>query len=388
MALPQEYQYELFNCSIKYYLYKKATRCYHKRTMLEYLEKLVAFHPVTNDQKSVLNLLEYVNDHLKEKGLKTQLIENTGIYNLYASPYGAKHSSILLQSHVDVVPGGQPFHVDDTKAYGRGVYDMLFATAAYMRLANELHEQGIVCDIAFMLSGDEETNGKNGVGAMLNDGFTTDVCILPDAGDDWGSLNISAKGFYQPVISIRGKSHHGSRPWEGDGAAIKLARFLIEVEKFFDTSDQFNSTLTVARITAGDVQNQGPAEAEATLDIRYKDQTDLARIIAELELLLKKYDGEIIGQIEGLDYQLDPDVPMIKKFLQLYEQHAGHPIRQTRAHGSSDARYFSKHNMSVISFRPDGGNIHSDQEWISLPHYEKFYQLIKDYVITTATIKE
>lgn len=352
--------------------------------MLEYLEKLVGFHPVSSDQTSVRNLLEYVGEHFEKRDLKVEIIEHKGIYSLYASPYGAKHSAVLLQGHIDVVPGGKPFHIIDTKVYGRGVYDMLFATAAYMKLADDLHTQGIICDIAFMLTGDEELNGMRGVGALLEDGYTTDVCILPDAGDEWGTINVSAKGFYWPTISIRGQAHHGSRPWEGDGAAIKLAKFLLELEKVFDTSDQFNSTLTVARITSGDSNNQGPSEAEAMLDIRYKDQIDLARIINEMDALLKKYDGEITSQFDGSDYQLDPDVPMIQKFLELYEQHADQPIRQTRAHGSSDARYFMKHNMSVISLRPDGGGLHADSEWLSIPHLEKFYALLKDYVVATA----
>lgn len=354
--------------------------------MLEYLETLVTFRPVTSDQTAVKKLLEYVADHLEKREFKTQMLENNGIYSLYASPYGAKHSTVLLQSHVDVVPGGRPFRIAGDKAYGRGSYDMLFAAAAYMRLADELYEQGITCDIAFMFSGDEETSGDDGVGAFLSDGYTTDVCILPDAGDDWGSINVSAKGTYWPTISIQGQEHHGAKPWEGDGAAIKLARFLLEVEALFDDSDRFNSTMTVAKISAGEASNQGPATAETTLDIRYKDQADLARIITGLELLLKKYNGEIISLWSDSDYQLDPDVPLIQEFLKLYEQHAGQAIRHTRAHASSDARHFSRHNISVISLRPDGGEIHSDREWISLPHYEKFYQLLKAYVLAVATV--
>lgn len=353
--------------------------------MLEYLQKLIEFRPVTNDQQAVRRLLEYVAEHFTKRGYKAKIHVFNGIHNLYISPTGSTHSKILLQGHVDVVPGGQPFSMDNEACYGCGTYDMLFAVAAYMKLADTLHTQKQTYDIAILLTGDEEIGGQNGVEAMLENGITTDVCILPDAGDDWGSLSVAAKGIYWPIISIRGQAHHGSRPWEGDGAAIKLAHFLVEVEELFDTSDPFNSTLTVAQITAGKAQNQGPTEAEVSLDIRYKDQTDLARIIQGTKQLLKKYNGEVISEISGSDYRLDPDVPLIKHFIDVYEKHVGRPIRQTKAHGSSDARFFTEHNISVIMLRPDGGNAHGDKEWLSLVHYQKFYDLLEEYIKSAVT---
>lgn len=348
--------------------------------MFTYLEQLIAFQPRTHEQKSVKKLLLYVQKHLQKYGFKAEILEYDGIYNLYASPTGNKHSRVLLQAHIDVVDGGEKFAVNDDKCTGRGSYDMLFAAAAYMKLIDDLKNEGASPDIAILLTGDEEIGGDHGVKAVLEDGYTTDVCILPDAGDDWGALSIAAKGIYWPTISIRGQAHHASRPWEGDGAAIKLAHFLVDVEKLFDPSDPFNSTMTVAKITAGKAQNQGPSEAEASLDIRYKDQKDFVRIMEGIEPLLKKYDGTVLAEFHGNDYQLDPDVPLIKEFVELYEKHLGRPVRQTKAHGSSDARHFSKHGISTIMLRPDGGGAHGDDEWISVSSLEKFYALLKDYV--------
>lgn len=354
--------------------------------MLEYLEKLVAFHSYSSDQKAVHNLLKYVEKHFKKRGYKTKISITNGIYNFYASPTKNTHSKILLASHVDVVPDGPKFAIKDDCCTGRGVYDMLFSVASYMQLVDELHKEKRKCDIAFMLTGDEELDGRSGVDSMLESGYTTDVCILPDAGDDWGSLSVAAKGIYQPTIAIHGQSHHGSRPWEGDGAAIKLAHFLVEIEALFDTSDQYNSTMTVAKITAGKVHNQAPSDAETSLDIRYRDQIDLEYIIKSMDEILKKYNGEIISQVTGVDYVLDPDIPLIQQFVKMYEKHIGRPVRHTKAHGSSDARYFCERNMSVIMLRPDGGNAHGDTEWVSISSLNNFYNLLKEYVITTSQV--
>jgi len=354
--------------------------------MLEYLEKLTSFYPVSDDQVAVKRLLDYVADFLKSKGFIVELIEHEGINSLYASVSGSKHSRLLLEGHIDVVPGAdQPFLVDGDTVKGRGTYDMLFGTAAFMRLIDELPNPIADYGIAVMLTGDEEHGGLNGVKRLLqDDGYTTDICIMPDAGQGFGSMNIAAKGVYQPTIRINGRSHHGSRPWEGDSASTKLVQFLTEFAKAFNTSDQANSTMTIAGLQAGEAANQGPATAQTGLDIRYSDKADLARIEITLANLLKQYDGIIIETHRGDDFQLDMQNPDVLQFIKVYERYVGKPINFTKAHGSSDARFFNEKGMPVIMLRPDGGGAHGDEEWLSIASYDAFYAVLKEYVIDIA----
>jgi len=363
----------------------RAQYWYNSCMIDEYLEKLVNFYPVSSDQQSVMNLLEYVAKELETVGLESKTLTYNGVHNVYAHTKGSKHSRLMLQGHIDVVSTDKHTFIDKGgKYYGRGTYDMLFATACYLQLFNELKDQLRGMDIAIMLSGDEELGGFNGVQPFLEDGYTTDVCILPDAGMGFGSLNIGAKGTYTCDVRINGQSHHGSRPWEGDGAAIKLVHFLEELNQTFDTTDQNNSTMTVSVIKAGDVENRGPAYADATLDIRYKNKQDLENIKVDLEKYIGKYDGEFIDIRQGDDYQLDTSHPDVEAFLDLYQKHTGKEIQLTRAHGSSDARFLSANGMPVIMLRPDGGGAHGDIEWVSKESVNKFYTLLKEYVLLTA----
>lgn len=351
--------------------------------MIDYLKKLVSFYPVTSDQAAVGQLLDYAGEHFAARGMAVTRHVYDGVQNLYASTRPNAQSRILLQGHVDVVPGMQPFHMDREKAYGRGVYDMLFALAAYMRLADEVAIH--TYDFAIMLSGDEEVGGFSGAQRLLQAGYSTTICILPDAGNGFGSLNVAAKGVFNATVRIHGRSHHGSRPWEGDGAAAKLVRFLAAAEALFDTSSRNNSTMTIAQLHAGNASNQGPSSADAVLDIRYKDKTDLVRLETLLRGLLDRYDGELLQVARGSDYQLDTANPYVTQFIELYRQHAGKPVSFTKAHGSSDARFFSEKNIPVIMLRPDGGGAHGDAEWLSLASYEAFYALLKEYVTSVAT---
>ncbi len=351
--------------------------------MIDYLEKLTSFHSVTDDQIRVRALLDYVSVHLQAYGLSVEILTYEGVHDLYASTTSKKHSRILLQGHADIVPGNQPFHQDNLACYGRGTFDMLFGIAAFMRLVDEIDVSS--SDIAIMLSGDEEKGGFHGVNRMLSDGYTSDICLLPDAGEGFGSLNIAAKGVYSLLIEIHGKTHHASRPWEGDGAGVKLLHFLYKLEALFDSSSRDNSTMTISKLQAGVAMNQGPAAAIAGVDIRYKNKTDLARIKKGMQILLKEHDGKIIETTNGSDYQLPLDNPLVQQFLKIYQSHLDQPIRYTKAHGSSDARFFSEKDIPVIMFRPDGGGAHGDHEWISRDSLEKFYQVLKEYVTLVAT---
>jgi len=303
---------------------------------------------------------------------------------LYASTTGSKHSKVLLQGHVDVVPGKQPFREAEGKLYGRGVFDMLFATASFMQLIDDIGPDLEKYDLAIMLTGDEEHGGMSGVAKILDDGYTTDVCILPDAGDGFGTLSVGAKGVYHAKIKINGQSHHGSRPWEGDGAAAKLVEFLAQLSLLFDTSDRDNSTLTISMLQAGETLNQGPSSAVAGIDIRYKNRNDLERITKGLKQLLKEFNGDIEYLHTGSNFQLDTDNPLVRQFIELYQSEIGREVTFMRAHGSSDARFFSEKNMPVIMLRPDGGGAHGDNEWLSATSYERFYTLLKKYTLVSA----
>ena len=355
--------------------------------MQDILKTLVNFYPVSTEQSSVKKLLQYAESVLIEAGLTCEWIEHNGIHSLYSYTNQPKHSKVLLQSHIDVVPAtNQPFKVEHGRYYGRGTFDMLFAAASFLHFIKEHKTELKQLDLAILLSGDEELGGFNSVKPFLEDGYTASVCILPDAGTKFGFLSTSAKGMYNCTIKINGESHHGSRPWEGDGAGSKLVHFLTEAEKLFDTSSRDNTTMTIAKLRAGDADNQGPKEAEVILDIRYSNKTDLARIIVRLEELLQKYNGEIVLLVEGDDYQLDLTNPYVEAFIALYERHHKAPIEYMKAHGSSDARFFTAHNIPTIMLRPEGSGAHGDNEWVSVNETRQFYNLLCEYIIENGKI--
>lgn len=353
--------------------------------MIDTLETLVNFKPITSDQSAVSELLTYVEGRLISRGLHVERITNNGINSLYASTQSKAHSKVMLQGHIDVVPGGQPFSMDSNKIVGRGCFDMLFATASFLRIIDELDNPSRY-DISILLTGDEEVGGMNGVGTIMQQPtYTCDICVLPDAGDGFGTMSIGAKGVMQLILRADGAAHHASRPWEGDGAAGKLISFLEALTKVFDPSDRANSTMTVSKLEAGsDALNQGPAVARAGVDIRYSTKQDLLRIRKEMGELQEKYSVTIEKEMVASNFSLDIEHPLVRQFTEMYEAAVGAPIKTIRAHGSSDARFFDEKDIPVIMFRPDGSGAHADNEWISIDSWNKFHEVLDAFVRETA----
>lgn len=106
--------------------------------MLDTLKTLINFQPVSTNQEAVSNLLDYVEGRLRLRGLTVERIQHDGIHSLYASTRGQTHARVMLQGHIDVVPGGEAFRQDGDRIYGRGCYDMLFATASFLTLIDSL----------------------------------------------------------------------------------------------------------------------------------------------------------------------------------------------------------------------------------------------------------
>ncbi|MEI9914160.1 MAG: M20/M25/M40 family metallo-hydrolase [Candidatus Saccharibacteria bacterium] len=74
---------------------------------------------------------------------------------------------------------------------------------------------------------------------------------------------------------------------------------------------------------------------------------------------------------------------MLKPSLSYMREALGSKVKLTRAHGSSDARFFAARGMPVIMLRPDGDGAHGDNEWISSDSIQKFYELLKAYILNT-----
>ncbi len=147
--------------------------------------------------------------------------------------------SIILNSHIDVVPVGDeqnwkhdPFsgHIEDGTLFGRGSTDMKGGTVALLMALESLISSGIRLkgDVIFQSVIEEESGGAGTLAAVLK-GYRADGAIIPEP----TNMKIFPKqqGSMWFRITVKGKAAHGGTRYEGVSAIEKAAIVIQELQK-------------------------------------------------------------------------------------------------------------------------------------------------------------
>ncbi len=362
-----------------------------KEKLVEYLSDLVSINTLSSDKAANKKALQWVEEQLKGLPLHFQHHEYEGVPSLVISTRTAKKNKLWLLAHMDVVSGEEKlFHpvLNGNKLYGRGVYDMKMAIACYILLMHDLKDKLKDLDVGIILTSDEEVGGMHGVKSILNDGYSSEMALLPDGGFDW-NMEEAAKGILQLKITAKGKPAHGSRPWLGENAITKLMNVLREIESYFaDEKHNFGDyypTVNVGNISGGKSTNQVPDFAEAKLDIRYPPELTPEKIKTAIsKIVSQQSDVSMETIIEGSSHKQDLKLEAFDKFKTIARELYGINVGSTKAHGASDARYLAEKNIPVLVIAPKGGDIHADGEWIDVNDLERFYNVMKAWVLNVS----
>lgn len=355
-----------------------------KSALLNITQDLIRFRTSTQHPEEMERCMRYISHFFAETSWQVEQITHNGVHSLFISR-GTKTPRILLVGHVDVVEADDlqfiP-RVEQDRLYGRGSFDMKGAVAVMMQLMKDLTDERV--DIGLLLTSDEELGGFNGVGHLLKQGFGADAVILPDGGRAVDRLVIKAKGILWVKLLAHGTSAHGSRPWEGDNAIIKLINGIEQIQTVFTphtkhAEDHWETTMNVGMIEGGKAVNQVPDTASVRCDIRYTEHDTPDDIVKRLRIVLPSgVDLEVIVHEPMVLVPLDH--PFIKKYEDVVHAQYGAPPRYALDHGSSDARFFAAKGIPVIMSQPNGDGLHGPEEWVSIPALQHYYNLLRAYV--------
>ncbi len=362
------------------------------RNMISDLEKLVAFKTIAGRDDEVRKLFDFVVFKLRVLGLKYKRYKRNGIESLVVGGRDMKRPKVLLQAHVDVVPGPDDLftpRIVDGRLYGRGASDMKFAVAVYLHLFEKWHKEGVLdkLDVGMMLTSDEEVGGFNGVGWLVEEGYRPDVVFLPDGGDDWG-LVLEEKGVYHFKLKAKGQSAHGSRPWQGDNAGEKLIRVYRRLKKRFRCSDpnkHWHNTLNLGKIEGGDAANKVMDRAVFYVDIRHTADVTKEEVDKWVREAIGKERGVSIEEIVyGNPFWISCDNKYVQLWVEQMKLNQVSGWKFVRGHGASDARFFSAKGIPVVIIKPRGGDVHSDKEWVDVKDLKRFSKVLDGWVKTVA----
>jgi len=334
------------------------------------LEKLISFKTISGNHLENKKALEGIKNQIKHLPVYITEFESNGFSSLVITTQKNKQPIIWLQAHLDVVSGAtQAFcpQVVNKRLYGRGAIDMKFAIACYIKLLKDLDKNLPKYNFGIMITTDEEIGGFNGVKFLLDKGFSSKVCFLPDGGKNWQFIKTS-KGIWDLSIQSKGKSSHAARPWLGQNALNELIDFLNELRKKFPQEpchikDHYHETFNIGKITGGNVANQVPDFAEALVDIRFTPKMNKVKLQKIIDLSIKNFRNIKIKEIFFYDsFAINPENYYVQLFSQIAYEKLKIKTTFINTPGSSDACFFIQKNIPVVMIRPNGGNFHADNE--------------------------
>ncbi|HET8671651.1 MAG TPA: M20 family metallopeptidase [Candidatus Saccharimonadales bacterium] len=350
------------------------------------LQELVAIPSVFGEQDATKRIIDYVDEKLQLLNLHIEYFECGGYPAIVATTQKTKTPKVMLYAHLDVVAAPQELYklrMEDGKYYGRGVLDMKSAVATYLHILKDIQYDVSSYDIGLMFTTDEEGSGNFGTGGLVKQGYIPQVCVMPDSGFDtnW-EIERSAKGCWFAHVIALGVSAHGSRPWQGDSASIKLIKALNDIVLLFkDRQKPDTTTINIGMLHGGESINQIPAVSMASLDIRFIDMQDFYRLKRKIQAICDTH-GVTLKTIRKWNKPTTNklDHPLIQTFLRHVTLQTGITPASFTAYGASDARFFLDRGIPCVLMSPPGGSAHSNDEWLSVEGYQQYQLILRDYI--------
>lgn len=358
-------------------------------TLTDLLSHLIRMPTVSSDHATNRAALDWVQEQLHHLPLTFKHLQNNGFPILIATTPGTenvKNPRLWLAGHMDVVPGATKDFtpkIHAGKLIGRGAYDMKFAIACFIRLLQELGPDLANYDLGLMLTSDEEVGGQSGVNWLINEGYRGQAALIPDGGFNW-EMEVGAKGIVWADLTSTGESTHASTAWRGANALDRLIAYIGNVQSHAVTEPcgdptHAHHTINLGHLLGGNVANQVPDHATAAIDFRLPPGLQVATI--------QQWLDDAAAAVPGVTYTLplsDPAYHLphngpVKLFRTIASELTNHTLPNVISNGASDARFFARHNIPIVSVRPTGGNQHGSGEWIDLTDLENYYNVIRRF---------
>lgn len=359
---------------------------------LELAQTLVRMNTVSD--RSNLELIHFIRDHLARLGVKSRLTfnEDKTKANLFATLGEGKPAGIILSGHTDTVPwDGQAWTMDplsalvkDGNLYGRGSADM----KAFIGIAVSQAEQFLNSDAPFAIHyafSYEEEIGCFGVKELIADLREANIkplaCIV---GEPTSMVPaIAHKGVYRYKCCVRGKEAHSSLTPHSVNAIEMAARVVGRLrdmgegfareEPRYEGFDVPFSTTSVGQFHGGIADNVVPRDAEFRYEFRDLPTANAAQMQAEVVAYAKSLEPGMkqVAPAAGFDFETICEIPSFlgskdDPVTRLAQQLAGEQGTTLVAFGT-EAGLFKNAGISTVVCGP--GSIrqaHQPDEYVSL----------------------
>ena len=353
--------------------------------------------------------LDVVGKALADAGFACSFVVRGGIRNLFARWGDKGHTRTFgFNGHTDVVPVGDeaawtrpPFGGEtvDGVLYGRGSTDMKSGVAAFAAAAVDfVHLTPPDGAIILAITGDEEADAIDGTRALLDHmddaGEVMSVCLVgePTCPNEMGEMmKIGRRGSMNAFFTVTGVQGHSAYPHRAKNPVSAMVRLMDRLASHVldeGTAHFDASTLAVVTVDTGNpATNVIPAEAKATVNIRFNDAHSGASLSEWLQREAQEV-AEAFGveinvrfKISGESF-LTPPGELSDLVGNAVEAVTGRRPELSTSGGTSDARFVKDH-CPVVEFGLVGQSMHKVDEHVKVAHVHElkaiYTRILQDY---------
>jgi glutamate carboxypeptidase len=288
--------------------------------------------------------------------------------------YERNERPTLVLGHTDTVhPQGvtleRPWREVDGRIYAAGIFDMKASCALVFEALRACSALGIVPvrPIEILLTCDEETSGGTGRDFVEEAARRAEHVLVLEPPAPGGRVKSARKGVGVWTLSAHGREASIElNPEQGANAILEIARQIGYITSLGDTAK--GTTTNIGAISGGTSSDVVPAEAQATIDVRFATPVEAHRMENAL-LDLRPFDERVRLSIEGGIHC--PPMERTAAVGKLYE-HArkvalavGFELGEAQVGGASDGNYAAAVGATVLDgLGVDGGGAHAAHEHI------------------------
>lgn len=341
------------------------------------LRRLVAIDSGTYDREGGQLVIDWLAARLGRAGFTIQRYpQKETADHLLAQLSGSGSAKILLLGHCDTVyPRGtaaqRPLKCVGDRLLGPGTCDMKagLLSGIYAIEALQKHDFNDFALLSFLCVADEEVDQRTSIPLIIESARGHDAVLTLEAARENGDIVTARKGNVVMRVRARGRSAHaGVEPEKGRNAISGLMRRLLEVESL--AKPEAGITVNVGKIAGGTMPNVVPDQAEASIDIRAFEQSELERVSAEIEAIFAPPAEDDI--LFTLEWRLaSPPMPRTCAVASLEQMavqaaaHLGFALRGVSTGGAADSAFAAQAGLPVLDgLGPIGGLDHGPDEYI------------------------
>jgi acetylornithine deacetylase len=191
---------------------------------------------------------------------------------------------------------------------------------------------------------------------------------------------VEHQGFGWLDVNIFGKAAHGSAPDEGVDAIVGLAHVITRLSAFDATNfagrpDPKNGRTVFHTGTVKGGTDYATYPSEASLGIEIGTQPgetmqnrvkEIEDIIAEVKEFMPGLSGEVVIRLNREPFVGDGQATLIGAIQRAAETYLGHALDEVGLNAWTDAALMQAAGTPTIMFGPQGGNLHTVDEWVDV----------------------